>query len=134
MKEKCDAGSEIVITQLFYNNEIYLQWVKDCKAAGIKAHFIPGIMPILGYERFGKTVKYCKTNVPAHLSEALEPLKNDDEKVRKFGVDYCVRQSQELIDAGTKFLHYYTMNLETAVIQTIQGLGILKTRKEHPFP
>ena len=93
MKEKCDAGSEIVITQLFYNNEIYLQWVKDCKAAGIKAHFIPGIMPILGYERFGKTVKYCKTNVPAHLSEALEPLKNDDEKVRKFGVDYCVRQS-----------------------------------------
>lgn len=84
-------------------------------------------MPILGYERFAKTIKYCQTNVPDHLREALEPLKNDDEKVRQFGVDFCIKQSQELMDAGVRFLHYYTMNLETAVIKVIKGLNILNT-------
>jgi len=90
-------------------------------------------MPILGYERFAKTVKYCKTNVPVHLKEALEPLKNDDEKVRDFGVEFCIKQSQELMDNGTKFLHYYTMNLETAVIKVIKGLNILNTHKRLPY-
>lgn len=52
LKEKCDAGADIVITQLFYDNAIFLKWVDDCKAAGVKATFIPGLMPILGYERF----------------------------------------------------------------------------------
>jgi methylenetetrahydrofolate reductase (NADPH) len=52
LKEKCDAGADIIITQLFYDNAIFLQWVADCKAAGVNATFIPGLMPILGYERF----------------------------------------------------------------------------------
>lgn len=81
MKEKCDAGSDIIVTQLFYNNELYHQWVKDCRAAGITAHIIPGIMPILGYDRFCKSVKYCQTNVPDHIWEEMEPIKNDDAKV-----------------------------------------------------
>lgn len=90
-------------------------------------------MPILGYERFAKTVKYCKTNVPTHLKEALEPLKNDDEKVRDFGVKFCIDQSQELMDNGCKFLHYYTMNLETAVLKVIKGLKIIDTGRQLPF-
>lgn len=133
LKEKCDAGSDVIITQLFYNNELYIQWVKDCRAAGITAHIIPGILPILGYDRFKKSCKYCETNVPQELNDALEPLKNDDEAVRKFGIEFCIKQSQELIDFGCRFLHYYTMNLETSVIKTIEGLGILKTNKMLPF-
>lgn len=77
-----DAGADLVITQLFYNNEIYNEWVKDCRAAGINAHFIPGLMPILGYDRFHRTIKFCNTNVPNKILDALEPIKNDDEKVR----------------------------------------------------
>lgn len=90
-------------------------------------------MPILGYDRFAKTVKYCKTNVPAQLKEALEPLKADDEKVREFGVNFCIKQSQELMDGGCRFLHYYTMNLETAVIKVIKGLHIMNSQKQLPF-
>jgi len=88
LKEKCEAGADIVITQLFYNNEIYIQWVKDCRAAGIKdsVHFIPGLMPILGYDRFQRTIQFCQTNVPKELGESLEAIKNDDEKVRDFGI------------------------------------------------
>ena len=133
LKEKCDAGADVVITQLFYNSQIYLQWVKDCKAAGITQHIIPGLMPIFGYDRFMKTVEFCKTNVPKFLSDSIEPIKNDDEKVREFGVEFGVKMCQELIDGGERFLHFYTMNLETAVIRIIKGLGILNLKKELPF-
>lgn len=66
LKEKTDAGADIVITQLFYNNDLYFKWVEDCRKAGVKdsVTFIPGLMPILGYERFQKTIDFCKTNVP----------------------------------------------------------------------
>ncbi len=52
LKEKVEAGAEIVITQLFYDNDKFFAWRKNCIEAGIKAHFIPGIMPIFGYDRF----------------------------------------------------------------------------------
>ena len=133
LKEKCDAGAEIIITQLFYNNEIFIDWVKDCRAAGITAHFIPGLMPILGYERFARTIKFCKTNVPPQISADLETMKNDDEKVRQYGVESGIKMCQELINNGFKFLHFYTMNLEASVVKIIKGLGILKSKKQLPF-
>ena len=133
LKEKCDAGADIVITQMFYNNQMYLDWVKDCKAIGIKAHFVPGLMPILGYDRFKRSIGFCKTNVPQSLSDALEPLKADDEKVRNFGVDFGVKQCQELMEGGCRFLHFYTMNLEAATIKIIEGLGIMNKTKQLPF-
>lgn len=121
------------MTQLFYNNKIFLEWVRDCRAAGITAQIIPGLMPILGYERFAKTIKFCKTNVPPELWEDLEKIKNDDEKVREYGVQHGIRTCQELIDGGCKFLHFYTMNLEASVVKVIKGLGILKAKKQLPF-
>jgi len=54
LKEKVDAGSDFIITQLFYDNDLFYQWVADCRTAGINCQIIPGIMPILGYERFHK--------------------------------------------------------------------------------
>jgi methylenetetrahydrofolate reductase (NADPH) len=54
LKEKVDAGADFIITQFFYDNELFYKWVEDCRAVGIKCQIIPGIMPILGYERFRK--------------------------------------------------------------------------------
>jgi methylenetetrahydrofolate reductase (NADPH) len=67
-----------------------MQWVDDCKAAGVNATFIPGLMPILGYERFQRTINFCKTNVPPQLAADLEEIKADDEKVREFGVNHMI--------------------------------------------
>jgi len=67
------------------------------------------------------------------LSDALEAVKSDDEKVRNFGVDFGVKQCQELMDGGCRFLHFYTMNLEAAVVKVIKGLGILNKNRELPF-
>lgn len=67
------------------------------------------------------------------MLQALEPFKNDDEEVRKFGIEYAIKQCQELIDHGYRFLHFYTMNLERSVIDIIKGLGIIDTQKQLPF-
>ena len=67
------------------------------------------------------------------MTDALEPLKGDDEKVRNFGVQFGVDQCIELMEGGCRFLHFYTMNLETAVIKIIQGLGIMNKSRTLPF-
>jgi methylenetetrahydrofolate reductase (NADPH) len=90
LKEKVDAGADAIITQLFYSNECFFKWVKDCKAAGIDSHFIPGLMPILGYDRFQRTVDFCKLSIPQSLTDKIDVLKADDEKVREFGVQFGI--------------------------------------------
>lgn len=90
-------------------------------------------MPIFGYDRFMRTVNFCKTNVPKFLSDSIEPIKANDEACREFGIEFGVKMCQELIDGGERFIHFYTMNLETAVVKIIKGLGILNQKKALPF-
>ena len=80
-----------------------------------------------------RMIEFSKTKVPDFVKDALEPIKGDDEEVRKYGVQYGVQMCKELIDNGARFLHFYTMNLESAVINIIKGLGILDNTKELPF-
>lgn len=78
LKEKVDAGADFIITQLFYDNDIFYNWVRDCRAAGITVPIIPGLMPILGYDRFKRMCKFTKTIVPTEINEALEERKHND--------------------------------------------------------
>ena len=64
LKDKVDAGADCIITQLFYDVDIYLQWVKDCRTVGINVPIIPGIMPINTYGGFDRMIGFCKTKVP----------------------------------------------------------------------
>ena len=73
-----DAGADFVITQLFFENQIFYDWVRDCRQAGIECEIIPGIMPILGYDRFHRMLKFTKTQVPDSLLQNLEEIKGDD--------------------------------------------------------
>ena len=132
MKAKVDAGADFIITQLFYDNQIFYDWVRDCRTAGIKVPIIPGIMPILGYDRFKRMCKFTKSIVPKEIVEALELVKNDDQAVQDYGVKQSIDQTQDLIKNGFKFIHYYTMNLETAVLKVINGNGTLNTNRALP--
>jgi len=78
-------------------------------------------------------VKFCKTVIPPFIYESLEPIKHDDAKVREFGINFGVKQCQELVDNGCRFIHFYTMNLERSVIEIVKNLGILNTEKPLPF-
>jgi methylenetetrahydrofolate reductase (NADPH) len=125
LKEKVDAGADFIITQLFFENKIFYEWVADCRAAGISCLIIPGIMPILGYDRFKRMLKFTKTVIPDEIFASLEPIQADDEQVQKYGVEFAVKQTQDLMAHGFRFIHYYTMNLETSVLMIIDGNATL---------
>lgn len=91
LKEKVDAGSDFVISQLFFDNQIYFQWVEECRAAGITCDLIPGICPILGYDRLHRTIKYTKTAVPSAVLERMEELKSDNNAVLAYGVEFGIQ-------------------------------------------
>jgi methylenetetrahydrofolate reductase (NADPH) len=93
LREKVDAGADFIITQLFFENKIFYEWVADCRAAGINCLIIPGIMPILGYDRFKRMLKFTKTVIPDEIFAALEPIQADDEQVQQYGVDFAIKQT-----------------------------------------
>jgi len=125
LKEKVDAGADLIVTQLFYDNASFLEYVDLCKKMGITIPILPGIMPIQSYAGFNKMTSLCKTKVPAHMNETLEPVKDDDEKVKDAGVKIGIDQCKELIEKGTPGLHFYTLNLESSVMRIVQGLGLV---------
>jgi len=75
LKQKIDAGADFVITQLFYDCDKFLKFVKDCREIGIKCPILPGIMPIYRYASFKKMTEFCKTYVPDCINQELAKLK-----------------------------------------------------------
>eukprot|EP00761_Pharyngomonas_kirbyi_P009770 gb/GECH01009788.1/.p1 GENE.gb/GECH01009788.1/~~gb/GECH01009788.1/.p1 ORF type:complete len:593 (+),score=137.16 gb/GECH01009788.1/:1-1779(+) len=124
LKEKVDAGGDVVITQLFYDCDIFLKFVDDCKSKGINCPIIPGIMPIHTYNGFKRMTTFCKTQVPKHILEDLEPIKDDDEEVKAYGVKLCVTMCRYLMNHGVRGLHFYTLNLEKSVAKILEGLEL----------
>ncbi|KAF4319806.1 hypothetical protein G195_004769 [Phytophthora kernoviae 00238/432] len=128
LKEKVDAGADFIITQLFYDVKVFVEFVKECRAVGITCPIIPGIMPIQNYGGFERMTSFCNTYVPEEVRKALEPIKDNDEAVKDYGVQLGITMSQQLIDAGVPGLHFYTLNLERSVRRILEGLSSLSSR------
>ncbi|CAG8136744.1 unnamed protein product [Penicillium salamii] len=124
LKEKVDAGSTFVITQMFYDVENFINWVNKCRAKGINVPIIPGIMPIQTYAAFIRRSSWTKIRVPPQWMEALEPVKNDDSAVRDIGKTLIAEMCRQLIAAGIKHLHFYTMNLAQATRLVLEELDL----------
>ena len=90
LREKVDAGADFVISQLFFDNQTFFQWVADCRLAGINCEIIPGILPILGYDRIHRTIKFTKTKMPDEILNRLEEIKTNDEAVQAYGVEFGI--------------------------------------------
>ncbi|KAJ5124048.1 uncharacterized protein N7515_007873 [Penicillium bovifimosum] len=124
LKEKVDAGSSFIVTQMFYDAENFIEWVNKCRAKGINVPIIPGIMPISTFSSFLRRVNWTKIRVPPEWMEALEPVKNDDSAVRDIGKTLIAEMCKKLIAAGLKHLHFYTMNLAQATRLVLEELGL----------
>ena len=122
LKEKVDAGADIVLTQIFYDAAAYGKFLADCKIVGIECPIVPGIMPILSFKAFKSMTKYCKCTVPDRMMNKLRPLKDDDAAVREVGIDIMIEFCRECLKSGAPGLHFYTLNLERSVRQIISGL------------
>ena len=133
LKEKCDAGADFIVTQLFYNVDHFFKWEKDCRAAGIEVPIVPGIMPIQNYGGFKRMTGFCKTDVPQELSDALEAIKDDDAKVKAFGIEEGARMCKKILEADLpkpiQGCHIYTLNLEKSAVGIIKALGLYSEDK-----
>jgi methylenetetrahydrofolate reductase (NADPH) len=105
LKEKVDAGATFIVTQMFYDTDIFLDWVSRVRAKGIDVPIIPGIMPIHTHQAFIRRAAWSKCSIPADWTAALEPIKNDDVEVRAVGKGLVADMCRRLIDAGILHLH-----------------------------
>lgn len=113
LKAKIDSGGEYIVTQMFFDNQKYFDFVEKCKEAGIDIPIIPGLKPITTRKQCSTLPKVFHVDIPEDLADAIEKCKTDKE-VKEAGIDWCVQQSIELKKAGVPCLHYYTMgNSET---------------------
>lgn len=110
LKRKVDAGADIVITQLFFNNEDYFDFVDRARKIGIKIPIIPGIMPIQSLKQIEKITKMCGASIPAGLRQQLIENDGDGEKIVEIGIQHAIRQCRDLIRRGVSGIHFYTLN------------------------
>jgi methylenetetrahydrofolate reductase (NADPH) len=114
LKEKVAAGVDFLITQLFFDNQLYYEFVERARAAGVGVPIIPGIMPILGYSQIARFTNMCGATVPEHLLAELAARQDDPEAVAELGVSYATMQCADLLANGAPGLHFYTMNRSPA--------------------
>ena len=130
LKEKVVAGADYIVTQFFYDTNIFFKYVNDCRNIGITCPIIPGILPIFNYNNFKRMVGFCKVYVPTDILDKLEEIKNDDEEVANFGVELATKLCQKLIDGGVKGIHFYTLNRDDCTYKILDNLELLKNVSE----
>lgn len=108
LKHKVDLGADYVVTQMFFDNKKYFEFVDEARKMGINVPIIPGIKPIAVKRHLQLLPQVFRVDIPEGLIEAVEGCKNNKE-VRQIGVEWCIEQSKELKDAGVPVLHYYSM-------------------------
>lgn len=127
LKEKVDAGADFIITQLFFDVNVFLDFVKACRAAGISCPIMPGIMPIMSYGGLKRMCGFCKTRIPRDMAAELEQLKTDEPALRAYGIRQGVQLCQQLLASRTvPGLHFYTLNKEETVFKIMHTIGLLK--------
>merc|ERR1719443_2197560 len=138
-KEKVDAGADFGVTQLFYDPNLYFEFLRKSHAIGVPKSFdvFPGIMPIQSYAGFKRMTGLCKTFVPKAIDEALELIKDNENAVKEYGIEQAVDMCRELMAGGCPGLHLYTLNLEKSATAICEKLGLVdettRMAKEYPF-
>ncbi len=110
LKQKLDAGGDFVITQLFFKNKDYFDYLTRLKKIGVQARVIPGILPITNYENLVNFCQLCGTSIPAEIHTRFQPLKDDPAATLRAGIEFAIQQCRDLLKQGAPGLHFYTLN------------------------
>jgi methylenetetrahydrofolate reductase (NADPH) len=122
LKRKVDAGADFLITQLFFNNQDYFDFVARCREIGIDLPIIPGIMPILSVPQIKRFTEMCGAQIPADLLKRIEGVQDDSRAVEKCGIEHATAQCQHLLDQRAPGIHFYTLNRSKATWEIFQNL------------
>ena len=122
-KHKYDQGANFFITQLFFDNAHYFDFVERAKAAGVNAPIVPGIMPITNVAQIERFTQMCGATIPEPLKERLTSLAGDPGAVMAAGIEQAIEQCRELLEKGAPGLHFYTLNKSHATRSVLAALG-----------
>ncbi len=128
LKEKIASGVSFLITQLFYDNQLYFDFVEECRAQGVTVPIIPGVMPITNYAQIKRITSMCGATIPDTVARELEDRKDDPEAVMEVGVAYATLQCSDLLARGAPGIHFYTLNKSPATRAILAAL-----RAAHPW-
>ena len=134
LAEKVRAGVDFLITQLFFDNSIYFDFVPRARALGIEVPIIPGIMPITQVGQVERMAKMCGASIPAGLRRELKARSEHPEAVLDFGVAYATLQCAELLAAGAPGIHFYTLNRSPATRAILSALKLSEPWQRAVYP
>jgi len=121
LKMKVDMGADYIVTQLFYDNQKYFDFVEKCRAMDINVPIIPGLKPITTKKHITVLPRFFHIDIPEDLADAVEKCK-DNKEAKQVGIEWCIKQSRELMDYGVPVLHYYSMGKSGSVYHVAKEL------------
>lgn len=122
LKLKIEAGGDIVITQLFFDNAFYYKFIERCRDAGIAVPIIPGLMPILSVKQIKRITSMCGSSIPHELQLELDASTDEDEKASETGIRQCIRQAKELLQHEVPGIHFYVLNKSTHIRKIMEAM------------
>jgi methylenetetrahydrofolate reductase (NADPH) len=121
LKLKVDLGAEYIVTQMFFDNKKFFDFVAKCREIGINVPIIPGLKPMATKKQLTILPSIFHIDIPFELADAVEKAK-DNEQVKQIGIEWCIQQSKELMENNVPVLHYYTMSKSPAVKKIASAL------------
>lgn len=122
LKQKVDAGADVVVTQLFYDNADFFSFAEKARAAGVSAPIVPGLLTIQSLQQIIRLTSMCGATIPAPLREQLDAAGDDAARVREVGIRWTIEQCEGLLEKGVPGIHFYVLNRAPHMEQVIESL------------
>ncbi len=126
LKQKVDEGADVVVTQLFFDNKFYFDFVERARKSGITVPIVPGIMPVTHGPQIQKFSLMCGASIPERITQAIARFGEDQEAITKFGIEYATEQCRQLLQEGAPGLHFYTLNQSLATRQIFANINLAR--------
>jgi methylenetetrahydrofolate reductase (NADPH) len=123
-RQKIDEGADFAITQMFFDNRYFYEFMERALKAGIIIPIIPGIMPIGDIKKISEFASYCKATIPEKIRKRFGGIEDNPDEMKKAGIDIAIEQCLELFDNGVRFFHFYTLNrseMVSSILKVLRG-------------
>lgn len=124
-RRKVEAGADFLITQLFYDNTYFFDFLDRARKANVNVPILAGILPILNTAQVRRFTALCGATIPPALDKELDRRAHDDDAVRRLGIDYATKQVRELWNNGVDGIHFYALNRSYSISEILKNLGFL---------